>query len=350
MTEKDFTQKTLEACNDVFADIVNVLLFHGEYIVKEKELETETAQAVYKLNQKLHEEERDVAKYWRNSRVRIAFYGIENQISKDSDMPLRVIGYDGAAYRGQLLKEPEDEQHPYHKQHLYREEKHRYPVITLVLYFGNRRWKRPLSLKDRVPVPERLEPYFSDYRINLFEIAWLTDEQVAMFRSDFRYVADFFVQRRKNKGYIPPEGTIVHVDETLKMMAALTGDGKFEEMANRHLEKKWEVNTMEQVWDEFLHQGEIRGMKIGEERGMKIGEERGIQIGEERGIRIGETRGIQIGETRGIRIGETQGGIRTLVQDNLESGFDKGTILAKLQRRFFLSPEEAERQYLNYAR
>ena len=155
LTEKDFTQKTLEACNDVFADIVNVLLFHGEYIVKEKELETETAQAVYKLNQKLHEEERDVAKYWRNSRVRIAFYGIENQISKDSDMPLRVIGYDGAAYRGQLLKEPEDEQHPYHKQHLYREEKHRYPVITLVLYFGNRRWKRPLSLKDRVQVPER---------------------------------------------------------------------------------------------------------------------------------------------------------------------------------------------------
>ena len=75
---------------------------------------------------------------------------------------------------------------------------------------------------------------------------------------------------------------------------------------------------MEQVWDEFLHQGEIRGMKIG--------------------------------ETRGIRIGEIQGGIRTLVQDNLESGFDKGTVLSKLQRRFSLSPEEAERQYLNYAR
>ena len=172
MAEKDFTQKTLEARNDVFADIVNVLLFHGKYIVKEKELETETARAVYKFKRKLHEEERDVAKYWRNSRVRIAFYGIENQITKDSDMPLRVIGYDGAAYRSQLLKETENEQNPYykqnlyHKQHPYREEKHRYPVITLVLYFGNRRWKRPLSLKDRVQVPEDLKPYFSDYRIN----------------------------------------------------------------------------------------------------------------------------------------------------------------------------------------
>ena len=38
MAEKDKIQKTLEAYNDVFADIVNVLLFNGRRIVDEKDL------------------------------------------------------------------------------------------------------------------------------------------------------------------------------------------------------------------------------------------------------------------------------------------------------------------------
>ena len=39
MGQKDIAEKTLEAYNDVFADIVNVLLFNGKQTVKEKDLE-----------------------------------------------------------------------------------------------------------------------------------------------------------------------------------------------------------------------------------------------------------------------------------------------------------------------
>ena len=42
MAEKDIAEKTLEAYNDVFADIVNVLLFQGKHFVKEDELEEES--------------------------------------------------------------------------------------------------------------------------------------------------------------------------------------------------------------------------------------------------------------------------------------------------------------------
>ena len=49
-------------------------------------------------------------------------------------------------------------------------------------------------------VAPELEPYFNDYKLNLFEIPWLPDEQVKMFRSDFRYVADYFGYLRKHKG------------------------------------------------------------------------------------------------------------------------------------------------------
>ncbi len=38
MAAKDFTEKTLEAYNDVFADIINVLLFNGKLLVGENEL------------------------------------------------------------------------------------------------------------------------------------------------------------------------------------------------------------------------------------------------------------------------------------------------------------------------
>ena len=37
VAEKDIAEKTLEAYNDVFADIINVLLFHGKRYVREHE-------------------------------------------------------------------------------------------------------------------------------------------------------------------------------------------------------------------------------------------------------------------------------------------------------------------------
>ena len=84
MGEKDMTQKTLEAFNDVFADIVNGLLFQGEHVISETSLTDAQPLSMYKADGKLHEQERDVAKYWNMAasaciNVRIAFLGFENQ-------------------------------------------------------------------------------------------------------------------------------------------------------------------------------------------------------------------------------------------------------------------------------
>lgn len=67
----------------------------------------------YKADEgKLHEEERDNAKYWSKGKVKIALLGLENQTKPDQDMPFRVIGYDGAAYRSQLIDEKSKERCP----------------------------------------------------------------------------------------------------------------------------------------------------------------------------------------------------------------------------------------------
>lgn len=62
--------------------------------------------------------------------------------------------------------------------------------MTLVLYFGHERpWSGPLTLKERLKIPKVFEPYVNDYRVNLFQIAYLTREQVNLFQSDFKVVA-----------------------------------------------------------------------------------------------------------------------------------------------------------------
>ena len=75
---------------------------------------------MYKADGKIHGQDRDVSKYWKKAdgsgiSLRLAFLGIENQTNYDKEMPLRVISYDGAAYRAQLGQDI------------------KYPVITLVL-------------------------------------------------------------------------------------------------------------------------------------------------------------------------------------------------------------------------
>ena len=61
MGAKDITEKNLEAFNDVFADIINVLLFKGKNLMKEKDLEADTKDSMFKVDGKIHEQERDAS-------------------------------------------------------------------------------------------------------------------------------------------------------------------------------------------------------------------------------------------------------------------------------------------------
>ena len=104
MNGKDITQKMLERYNDVFADIVNVLLFSGKKIVDEDALIDTPVDSALKLDGEIHSQYRDVAKYWKNGQINIALFGLENQTVPDKLMPMRVIGYDGAEYKRQVLE------------------------------------------------------------------------------------------------------------------------------------------------------------------------------------------------------------------------------------------------------
>lgn len=255
MAEKDITEKNLEVLNDVFADIVNVLLFKGEQVINEKDLEADTTKSMFKADGKIHEQERDVSKFWKNGEIRISILGIENQTAQDSDMPLRVISYDGASYKQQLLD---------------KNQKKRYPVATLVLYFGTEeKWSKAKHLYDCFEVPEKLKPFVNDYKINVFNIAFLSPKTIAMFKSDFKIIAEYFRAKRLNQKYKGSKEKLKHANETLKMFSALTGDDSFEKVYNEDNFKKGGItmcDVVKRIRDEGITEGRIEGRTEEQER------------------------------------------------------------------------------------
>ena len=252
MGAKDITEKNLEAFNDVFADIVNVLLFKGNNVMKEKDLESAAKDSMFKADGKIHQQERDVSKFWKNGEVRISILGFENQTVQDYKMPLRVISYDGASYKQQLLDSDKETK-----------KKNLYPVVTLVLYFGTEeKWSSHKNLLSCFKVPEELKPFVNDYKINVFNIAWLSDKTIDMFQSDFKIVAKYFQTLRLKKNYKGSTEEIKHVDALLKMLSALTGDNSFEEVYNEGNFKKGGV-TMCEVVEKIRNEGRIEGVLEG---------------------------------------------------------------------------------------
>ena len=262
MNGKDITQKMLERYNDVFADIVNVLLFNGKRIVDEDVLIDTPVDSALKLDGEIHSQYRDVAKYWKNSQINIALFGLENQTVPDKLMPMRVIGYDGAEYKKQVLEE--------------NRYKKKYPVITLVLYMGyERNWKYSNSLLELLEVDEKLKPYVSDYKINVFEIAFLDKEKIDLFKSDFRMLADYLYQMRTSNSYKGDESDIKHVDEILMLMSAMSGFENVENIIKVAHERK--VNNMKG----FFELAEEKGLELGREEGADMVSELNIILARE---------------------------------------------------------------------
>ena len=264
MGAKDITEKILADFNDVFADIINGVLFDGKQVVSEHALENVKDRSQYKFNNKIHEQERDLAKRWIPYKICFALYGLEHETGAEPYMPMRIIGYDGAAYRGQLTKRERDRPN--------------FPVITIVLYFGTKHWDQPRTLYECMNIQENLKPFVSDYKINVVEIAFL-DDKLDNFHSDFRIIAEYFVNKRRNIEYTPSAQEIQHVDEFLKLLQALTGDDRYFDVLNllQKEAKKEGVNMCE-----ILDKVENRGIAIGEMRGEIRGEKRGEKRGREK--------------------------------------------------------------------
>lgn len=215
MRQKEVTEKRLEEHNDVFADIINVLLFNGERIVSEDSLiEAEVKSQYMEETGRLHEMERNVARYWKEKNIFFVINRLGSQTPEAEKMPVSAISYNNIFYR--------------QNHHAEDNKKYIIPVVTLILYYGLEEWSSPCELKINARVPESLKPCFQVYKADIFPVAFLDERTVQMFQSDFYMIADFLAQKRMKKAYVPGSRKIGHVDEVLELLRGITGDDRYQ--------------------------------------------------------------------------------------------------------------------------
>ncbi len=197
---------------------------------------------------------RDTSKYYQNAGIIISSFGMENQSEIDNDMPIRVMGYDYSSYRSQIDAG-----------------KDRYPVITVVLNFSDKRWNKPVNLKNLLAIPEGMENFVQDYKINVFDIAFLPDETINKFKSTFKHVAHFFKYRRFPDIYQPLGEEIEHLEAFLDFLEVFTNDRQYAEIKDGLLEmqREGDVVTMCSVVEKFKNDGIKQGIERGIEQEQK---------------------------------------------------------------------------------
>ena len=182
MGTKDTKAKEYLSDNGRFADLCNVVLFHGEQVVKAEELQemdTTEVLSVFGTDRK----EKHVQR-WRDvlkqavvrlyGRVYFMIIGAEHQTDVHYAMPVKNMLYDAMSYSRQV-----NETGRHHRENgeygsgaeflsgLHKTDKIK-PVITITVYFGTKNWDGPRCLYDMFEeTDERLKKFIPDYHVNL---------------------------------------------------------------------------------------------------------------------------------------------------------------------------------------
>ena len=230
---KDIAEKQFFSHNEIFAETFNELVLKDTgLVIHEDELEDARTRSDYEpaASEGVREQERDVAKFWKKGGVILSLLGLESQTRIDKYMPVRVVGYEGADYRYQLIQREDDAKAAAREgnRELAKAIRARkcYPVITAVLYYGIKpRWKKYRSLYDCLEMPDALKAVVPDRKINVIELAWLSQEQEDSLKTDLRLVVNMLRQIRITGTYTPNNlQDIQHVKDILMMFEALGGN------------------------------------------------------------------------------------------------------------------------------
>ena len=253
MAEIDITEKLLTDIDEVFADIYNSLCFNGENIIKPDDLSNASVTTAFISNDVTRGLISDVSKIYKNSNLTLALLNIENQSTEDSDMPFRIIGYEGAKYNSQLISGSDE----------------RLGVATLVLNFNTKkRWSTPKSIKESLKnkYPIELDEYINDYKVNVIDVAFMDKEDIEKLNSDFKAVAKYYYLKRNNIEDFEELGdcNLKYPVQTFATMKALTGDSRFETAYNDYVEthKDDKGVTMEKILDDLINKGKSEGKEL----------------------------------------------------------------------------------------
>lgn len=177
MGQKDYAQNDYFNDKVRFADACNGILFQGKEFIKPEELQEMNPDIVYwdKDKQKLRKTIPDKMCMWKG--IYISVLAVENQSLVDYSMVFRAMKTEALSYEKQF-KSLERE---YRRQGLIGEKENlawnvlakdtRFvPVILIVIYYGQDKiWDGAKCLYDMLDMDKELEPYITNYKMNLFD-------------------------------------------------------------------------------------------------------------------------------------------------------------------------------------
>ncbi len=303
----DLVAKDFEAYPDVAADIINVLLYHGEETVRPGQLLAAPTESIYQGKEALRNQFEDLGRYEVFGGKVNTLYLFANQTTVDRGMLLRKAGYTGAAYREQYDGKMSDT----------------YPVIELVLYWGEERWDKNRSMRQMFrekDLPEKAWEYIDNLKLHVFEMRYLPPEIRGQFTSDMRIVADYLAE---GNGY-RSNRKVIHKEALIKMIRVLSGEKDVDDtatmLAKMEIKEEDEIMMCE-LFDQYIRQGRNEG----------------IQQGRSEGIQQGRSEGIRQGRNEGI-----QQGLKALIVTCKELGANFNETAEKVKIRFDLNEKEVQ--------
>ena len=233
MGQTDLASNSLTSHPDVFADIVNAIIYKGDTVLAPEHLKPFYVNSTIAKNGKLKGLYRDNCMEDIRDGVRYVIWGLENQYVPDRTTPFKVMGYNYTAYDRQIeeytVYNKENDINTYVEQ-LLPEQKVK-PVITLVLYYGKE--EIPDSICAMMDIPENavVRKYIQNYKLNLFKLRKISKRQADRFRSDFQYIAKFlcagYNKKELSKELRTSSQILTHTKDTLYTLASITGDQRY---------------------------------------------------------------------------------------------------------------------------
>ena len=201
-----------------------------------------------------------------------------------------------------------------------RREDRLHPIVTLVIYYGDKPWDGPMSLQDMLSdMPKTLEEAVSDYKIHLLQV---NDSGKYEFSSeDVR--AAFEISREAMNDRLDEiakkyHDTILSPDVTA-FIGAVIGSQDLMEIGSKKEDGTMSIAAVEKWEAKQREIGRQAGIQKGRQAGIQEGRQAGIQEGRQAGIQEGRQAGIQEGRQAGIREGRQEG-----IQEGWQAGIQEG--------------------------
>lgn len=284
MGKKDDSTKNYVRRNDIFADIVNFCLFGGEKRVcpedfVEKDV-TELVQVYKNVTEFVSRQKlRDVLKQCTlksASGYDVLVIGIENQSDIHYAMPVKNLIYDAINYtvqadntarRHRQLKDLREDEFLSG----FSKEDRLVPVVTITVYFGNKKWDGPRSLHEMLDIrnPEILQ-FVDNYHLNLVVPEEIHD--FSKFRTQFGNVMEFIAasgdqdhmaQVMQNENYQHLERDAVSVMESCTNIRV---PAEYESEGGVNVCKAWTDQ-----YNSGVSEGKKEGIIEGKKEGIKEG-------------------------------------------------------------------------------